>query len=1228
MSCHNKPKYKASKDYEKRTEDPQGEDPHDTTFVFVTPRKWDQSWEWVEEREGKPWVRVRVLDVDDLVAWLREAPKVARQFASRIGKPIGVNWDESSVHVDGIQKRLRALETSQIETRSDLGSRISELPAKLASVVGSQLTPAEPGDPASFADPAHRALAEKIDFARDLINTGLVRSARDELEQLKNQDAAIPEELQFRILTNLGACALAEEDFDSARSFLEDAHRLQPDNVKAIANAALAAILGKNYEQAIVLALKARTLDPQDSQATAVLMEVYFEKCKDDLLEELVASEEWVARDKQCRLTLARIRMRQSRFEESATLCRSLINDDRKDPIAQLTLSEILLNHSDSERLAIGLTGESLSRLRGAKDAATAAIDLLSPHKLEAQRRRALVTRAVIRKFLGATSQAIGDLDEVLAAVPWHPDAAFHKGLLLLREGLPEDARSVFECIQDTRRRADAVLPLSEACLASGDPAAAVRLLKGTVNLECPRWHDVSRAEVLCLAEIAVGDEDSLGPALENALERHPPNARLLTIAALRRKHSDNSKAAESLLLKALDYAGYPDRLEILAQLGGLYEKLNRFAEAADRFAEVVDGAVSNPHAIRLLACLVNGRRLRKALSWARTIRKGHPQPPKLVIETEARLLEYVGDIRAAVSIHEEICSRADGTTVDRVNLALAQFRCGHRESAIQTVNSIDVSALRHEPRSILALAQLKLILGVPGSLDDVYYARRARMNDPAVHQGYLQQFQSSDGDMETPTVVGPGCAVLLKGDTGEQWWQILEDGEEPSGSHELKPNDDLAQRLIGCRLGDTIVLRAGVEDLSYDVSDLQNKFVRAFQETFNEFSTRFPDNVELSRIPIDDKDLSNIRRLVDKRDDFTREVNRLYQEGRLPILSFSALIGQSGLEVWRQYTRAGGTRIRFGTGSEEETTKATAIIRESDGVVLDLVAVLTAYELGIAGQLKSRFARVAVPQFVIDEIQKVAVALKSMGPVSGYLGKSNYGEYTLTEPPERDWKEQQDFVNSVLEFADSFERIASYPLLDADQAEKIVDTLTEAGAGGVYASDEQSPTRLVLVSDDLCLSDYARSLGRGAVNTQAVLEELLRTNDITVDAYSSYVEQLASLNYWFVRVSSQDIISRLEANGYMTNEGTRAMLRTLEGPDCSDEAAVSVASELISTLAGRAPLTQTQLILSVVIAELRRGRELRPVLQMLKDEIATRLALVPFKRDQLLLTVDLHMWI
>ena len=58
----------------------------------------------------------------------------------------------------------------------------------------------------------------------------------------------------------------------------------------------------------------------------------------------------------------------------------------------------------------------------------------------------------------------------------------------------------------------------------------------------------------------------------------------------------------------------------------------------------------------------------------------------------------------------------------------------------------------------------------------------------------------------------------------------------------------------------------------------------------------------------------------------------------------------------------------------------------------------------------------------------------------------------------------------------------------------------------------------------------------------------------ITGTDYSLWIERLVLLNYWFVQVRSEDIVSCLEANGYMTADGTgrcsgrlrgRAALRT-----------------------------------------------------------------------------------
>ena len=78
---------------------------------------------------------------------------------------------------------------------------------------------------------------------------------------------------------------------------------------------------------------------------------------------------------------------------------------------------------------------------------------------------------------------------------------------------------------------------------------------------------------------------------------------------------------------------------------------------------------------------------------------------------------------------------------------------------------------------------------------------------------------------------------------------------------------------------------------------------------------------------------------------------------------------------------------------------------------------------------------------------------------------------------------------------------------------------LTPAVAGAIYAGDEEDDLRPVLVSDDLPQSQVAHSLGVGAVNTQALLQKLVRAGVITDEEYSLLIEQLVLLNYWFVQV-------------------------------------------------------------------------------------------------------------
>ena len=1125
------------------------------------------------------------------------------------------------------QERLLVDRTPDVVRHIDAG--FADMKTALPVLLRDAMIEAESIEQGTPIDPAHHEIAAKIDLARDLIKSGHVTSARVALEQLQNEAGAIPDQLEFRIVTNLGACALADNDADGARVLFERAYTLQSENPKAIANAALAAQLGTDSARAVKLALEARRAEPQNSPATAVLLEELWKAGESEQLTELICKEEWMTRDRQCGVVLAWIYMRQSRFEEAVTLCRSLEAAHSEDAAIHMALSESLINYVQAQSLPAGFTEESLTQLREAEAEATAAINSLRQTELKVWRHWALVFRAVARALVSKTSAALRDLDEVLDEDPKHPDAAFNKGLLLLDQNRPAEARAMFEGIEDSRRQLDAVAPLADACLRSGDAMAAVKLLKDSLRLEHPEWEEVQRAETLLRAEAAVGNEDSVASTLEVALERSPDDPRLLALAAARHEFRSDFEVAEKSLLRALEHAGEFDRGVILVKLGALYQKLERFVEAADYFDEVVGGIASHPAAIPLLECLVHSNRLRKALDWARMIRKSNDPPPRIALEAEAHILDYIGDPCVALRCYEELCSRSDATLADQVKLALAQFRFGKHETALETVSRINSSALCDAPKSILALtelAQLKRMLGLADYLDDAYLARRYGLNDPTVQLRFVGLFLAHDRDWVEPDIVGPGCAVRLKSVSAvEQWWHIIDDGEEPRDTYELRADDPLARELLGRPIGHMVTVD-GIEAPSYEITAIQSKFVRAYQQTIEEFSPRFPGNTDLSSVEIRDNDFTKIFFNVDKRVELGREAERMYRAGTLPFASFCSLIGRSVPEVWRALAGSGFTRLRFGTGTVEEANRARELLCEADCLVLDPVALLTAYELGFAPDLRRRFHRIAVPQHAIDELRGIHIQAMVGRMPAGWLGKDEEGRYTLTEISEEDWRKWQEFVGSVLEFAESFEHIASYRLLDADDTERLVDALTWAGAGAVYAGDEQSTKRLVLISDDLGLCEVSRFLGADTVNTQAVLFELRRSHSITAEQYSSYIEHLVLLNYAFVRIHAEDIVRRLEVNGYVTTGGTRAMLGTLEGPECTDDSAVSVGAQVIEqVMRENVPHEQVQLILSFVLATLRRGRMTRPVLRIFRDEIASRFAFDPLNRDQLLRTVDLH---
>ena len=100
MGCNSNPEVKASNDFKKRSAELSEAEKSETCFVFVSPRRWRNREKWLAQASKETvWRQVKVLDADDLEAWIDSAPSVGLWFSEILGlsgpgvESIQRSWD-------------------------------------------------------------------------------------------------------------------------------------------------------------------------------------------------------------------------------------------------------------------------------------------------------------------------------------------------------------------------------------------------------------------------------------------------------------------------------------------------------------------------------------------------------------------------------------------------------------------------------------------------------------------------------------------------------------------------------------------------------------------------------------------------------------------------------------------------------------------------------------------------------------------------------------------------------------------------------------------------------------------------------------------------------------------------------------------------------------------------------------------------------------------------------
>jgi addiction module HigA family antidote len=86
FGCNQNPKAKAEEDYKARVASIPATERENTTFVFVTPRRWLSKDAWVKEKANeRRWKDVKAFDANDLEQWLEQSVPAQNWISERLG---------------------------------------------------------------------------------------------------------------------------------------------------------------------------------------------------------------------------------------------------------------------------------------------------------------------------------------------------------------------------------------------------------------------------------------------------------------------------------------------------------------------------------------------------------------------------------------------------------------------------------------------------------------------------------------------------------------------------------------------------------------------------------------------------------------------------------------------------------------------------------------------------------------------------------------------------------------------------------------------------------------------------------------------------------------------------------------------------------------------------------------------------------------------------------------
>jgi len=1076
----------------------------------------------------------------------------------------------------------------------------------------------------------------ELEYAKGLIDKNKPLEAISFLGQIRERIwRQAQSDVKFKLLTTTAAAHINVANYKLAGPLLIEALQYQPRDEKAIHNAGFGYLILNMTHKAIEKANEVLTLNPTNSGAYSILIQA---TPLSTSLETVIAIiPEFLKRSTEVANALGIFCQKQGNEIEAEKWFGIAVDTNKEhgpDLIASLG-SIILESVANDQTFLVGKQLDEIKKRRLEKgiELLSQAWEQVGNTELRTAKVKWVYNRSLGHRMLGNVDDAIADIEVALSIEPENTEYRKQQAILALQKKEWPKAISILDRIPFDLNYPEIPIILAQSLANNGELTRAISVLKEYLEIKSIATEIANEAQRLLMhIYLDMGNLDLAKEAF-NSLKAESEMSDIgvmIDSAILEKKLTSENAQAIAILKNAVQLISETTPYCDIHRLADELYSLEEYYVAAQIYGKITNTSSDSLILRRYLVALYKAGKSAEALKICRNIMsdKGNE---KYYVEFESVILQETGNLLGAKAVCDKYLAENSTDLEIKIRLATINLKARNFELVDAFLNShIEISLLPTE--LAVLLPQIYSARDMNHRALELSYELRRIIRTGEIHSLYIHIFFRSsaqnDGWLEA-NEVAENTAVIVESENGRRETYLIEDRPDAILERgEISPSSNLAQRLLGKKVADLVLIKDGpVVKIYGRIMEIKSKFVHAFHESLAFTESDLIDIPGWHSVPIGKPEkpgglpagLEAIIRIPHERKAFINSVEDAYRDGKITIGTFARLIDRSVIDVW------GSIANREDIGIKASISFAPIKINQSK-VVIDVISILTIHGLNIQEQIAKYLGSISVGQSTVDLLSNKLVELKAFG-ARGFLTIGRSEDNYVKEEVSTDLVTKTiEHYENILAWLDKYGRVMPCNAvlnMDRYQKSQLDDKFGKSFVESILIASE---TDSLLFSDDLTL----RLIAKGVFNveglwTQQILAANLAEGCLDRSTYNEAIVRLIISNYQYPSIDASILLHSVKVDGILNLQRLDKVSRLLGGKYCEANSAIQVAVQFLYELSKQADLTlRYYAIIQMLITNLVDNRDSRSTLKSMVSAIQAHFILLPIAEKRIIEMIEL----